>query len=103
MYKFFPYRQDDLTRPHVDRLVGPRGIALVIISIGIGGLVLATLDYRRQMAIMRERYSAYGSFHVSIVLAVASMIGGLDVLGFLVSSCGSDDRGGCAEPASVRD
>jgi putative membrane protein len=84
LYKFFQYLQDDRTATHVDRLVGPRGVALVLIGIGIGGLVLATLDYRQQMAELRERYHAYGPFQRSIVLSVASMIAGLGVLGFVV-------------------
>jgi putative membrane protein len=84
LYKFFQYLQDERTASHVDRLVGPRGVALVLISIGIGALLFATLDYRQQMAVLRERYRAYGPFHSSIVLAVASMVAGLGILGFLV-------------------
>jgi putative membrane protein len=84
LYKFFQYLQDDRTATQVDRLVGPRGVALVLIGIGIGGLGLATLDYRQQMAELRGRYQAYGPFHRSIVLSVASMVAGLGVIGFVV-------------------
>jgi putative membrane protein len=84
LYKFFQYLEDGRTASHVDRLVGPRGVALLLISIGIGALLFATLDYRQQMAALRERYRAYGPFHGSIVLAVATMVAGLGVLGFVV-------------------
>jgi len=84
LYKFFQYLEDGRTASHVDRLVGPRGVALVLITIGIGALGVATLDYRQQMAVLRDRYRAYGPFHASIALAVASMVAGLGILGFAV-------------------
>jgi uncharacterized membrane protein YidH (DUF202 family) len=65
-------------------LLGTRGVALVMIGIGVGALVLATLDYRQQMAILRERYRDYGPYRASIALAVASMVAGLGVLGFVL-------------------
>lgn len=84
MYKFFQYLQDNRADQDADRLLGPRGIALLLIGIGIGGLTLATIDHRRQMAGLRDRYQSYGPFPRSIVLAVASMVAGLGVFGFVV-------------------
>ena len=55
-----------------------------MIGIGLGGLVLATVDYRQQMAVLHERYRAYGPYRSSIVLAVATMVAGLGVLGFVL-------------------
>jgi putative membrane protein len=84
MYKFFQYLRDDRITRDAERMLGPRGVALLLIGIGIGGLALATLDYRRQMTMLRERYQAYGPFPESITLAVASMVAGLGVFGFVV-------------------
>ncbi len=84
IYKFFEFLQDDKRSPHVDRLLQPRGVALVMILIGVSGLVLATTDYRRQIAALRRDYRAYGPFHASVTLAVASIVAGLGVVGFVL-------------------
>jgi putative membrane protein len=83
IYKFFQFLQDEKTAAHVHRLVGPRGIALILIGIGLAGLALAALDYRQQMAFLRQRYPSAGPYHASVALAVATMVAGLGVLGFL--------------------
>jgi putative membrane protein len=84
IYKFFQYLQGDRIAPETERLVGPRGLALVMLVIGVSGLLLATVDYRQQMTALQESYRAYGPFRASITLAVASMVAGLGVLGFVV-------------------
>ena len=84
IYKFFQYLHSSPAPQDAERLLGPRGVALVMIGIGVGALALATLDYKQQMAILRERYRAYGPYRASIALAVASMVAGLGVLGFVL-------------------
>ena len=84
IYKFFQYLRGDRTPQDVERLLGPRGVALVMIGIGVGALVLATIDYRQQMAALRGQYPAYGPYRASIALAVASLIAGLGVVGFVL-------------------
>jgi putative membrane protein len=84
IYKFFQYLQGDRSPQEAGRLLGPRGMALVMIGIGVGALVFASLDYRQQMADLRERFPAYGPFGRSITLAVASTIAGLGVFGFVL-------------------
>ena len=84
IYKFFQFLQGDKPTENVHRLLGPRGVALVMIVIGVSGLVLATIDYRRQIAVLYRDYQAYGPAHVSIALAVATMVAGLGVLGFVL-------------------
>ncbi len=81
IYKFFQYLRED--RPP-QTVLGPRGVALVMIGIGVAALVLATIDYRQQLGALRARYSAYGPFHNSIALAVATMIAGLGLAGFVL-------------------
>ena len=84
IYKFFQFVQNDRSAQHVERLLEPRGVALVMILIGVGALVLATIDYRHQMDALRRDYDAYGPLRGSIALAVASMVAGLGVLGFVL-------------------
>jgi inner membrane protein YidH len=84
IYKFFQFLQGDQTSADVHRLLGPRGVALVMILIGVSGLLLATIDYRRQIAVLRRDYQAYGPIRVSTALALATMVAGLGVLGFVL-------------------
>ena len=84
IYKFFQFVQGDRSVPHAEKLLEPRGVALVMILIGVGGLVLATIDYRHQLDVLRRDYDAYALSHGSIVLAVATMVAGLGVLGFVL-------------------
>ncbi len=84
IYKFFQYLSDQKSLHEVHRLIGPRGVALILIGIGISGLALATLDYRRQMAHLRQRYPSCGPYPRSITLAVATMVAGLGAMGFVL-------------------
>ena len=84
IYKFFQFVQDDRSVPHAEKLLEPRGVALVMILIGVGGLVLATIDYRHQLHVLRRDYDAYAPSRGSIALAVATMVAGLGVLGFVL-------------------
>ena len=84
IYKFFQFAQNDRSAQHAETLLEPRGVALVMILIGVGGLVLATIDYRHQMDVLRRDYEAYGPLRGSIVLPVATMVAGLGVLGFVL-------------------
>jgi putative membrane protein len=84
IYKFFQFVQGDRSVPHAEKLLEPRGVALVMILIGVGGLVLATIDYRHQLDVLRRDYDAYAPPRGSIALAVATMVAGLGVLGFVL-------------------
>ena len=84
IHKFFQFVQNDRSAQHAETLLEPRGVALVMILIGVGGLVLATIDYRHQLDVLRRDYDAYAPSHGSIVLAVATMVAGLGVLGFVL-------------------
>lgn len=86
IYKFFQYLRSDQALSDVDRmrLLSPRGVALVMIGLGVIALTFATIDYRKQASVLRAAYREYGPFHTSIAGAVAAAISGLGLLGFVL-------------------
>jgi putative membrane protein len=84
IYKFFQYLQTDRTAPEVQPLMTPRGVGLVMIGLGVGGMILATLEYRKQAASLRKRYPSYGPYHSSVAMGVATVVSGLGILGFVL-------------------
>jgi putative membrane protein len=84
IYKFFQYLHDQNPLSDAHRLFGPRAIALILIGIGLAGLALATLDYRQQMARLRQQFPSAGPHRGSVTLAVATMVAGLGVFGFVL-------------------
>jgi putative membrane protein len=77
VYKFFDYEQRE--RPLApDRVIGPRGFALIMIAIGLVSLLLATIQHRRSMRLLRVEYGAI------VPLSTAAVVGGLfSMLGIL--------------------
>jgi putative membrane protein len=84
IYKFFQYLRTDTSAAQTERLLSPRGVALVLIGLGVGGLLLATLDYRWQRKTLEAEYREYGPFHFSIAAAVSTVISGLGIVGFVL-------------------
>jgi putative membrane protein len=83
IYKVFQQlAQSTSAPPH--RLLEPRGVALVLMGLGVGGLIAATIDYRRQRKAMQERFHSYGPFLRSPASGVATIICGLGILGFVL-------------------
>ena len=83
-YKFFQALRESQGPSPVPHLMGPRGVGLVMISLGVGALLWALIDYREQMKGLREDYKQYGPFRQSTAAAVATVISGLGVLGFVM-------------------
>jgi putative membrane protein len=81
IYKFFQGLNEE---DAAGRLMSPRGVGLVMIGLGVGGLVMAIIEYRRQMRDLQTTFSAYGPFHRSVGPAVATVISGLGILGFVL-------------------
>jgi putative membrane protein len=76
IYKFFQYMQEKGTLRQ-DRLIGPREFALLMISIGIIALVLATWQHRRDMRVLRTT-------HPEVPYSLATVLAGLmSVLGLV--------------------
>jgi putative membrane protein len=84
IYKFFQYLRNDESVLQPKQLLSPRAVALVLIGLGIGALLLATLDYRWQRKGLAAEYQEYGPFRFSIPATVATLISGLGILGFVL-------------------
>ena len=65
-------------------LLDPRGVALVLIAIGVGGLTFALREYRVQTRALHEQYKTYGPFHRGVTPVAATIIAGLGVIGFVL-------------------
>jgi putative membrane protein len=84
IYKFFQQLPKDLAAQAPARIMGSRGVALVLMGIGVGSLALATLEYRNQIQRLREQYKQYGPFQRSLTPVVAVVISSLGLLGFVL-------------------
>lgn len=73
VYKFFQFEKGDGAA--ANHLVGPREFALMMISIGILSLLLATLQHRQNMKVLRVHYRG-----MHIPLSLAAVVGGLIAL-----------------------
>ena len=80
MYKFFQYLHDTRTTVN-ERMIGPRGFAMIMITIGLAGLVLATFEHRRSLVALRAEYG--GTVPYSLTTVVATLIASLGVLLFI--------------------
>jgi putative membrane protein len=84
IYKFFQGLTEarEIAAPH--HLVGPRGFALVMIGLGVGSLVLATLQHRSEMKALAAEYTQYGPLPRSTSQIVASVVGVLGLIALTV-------------------
>ena len=75
IYKFFQYMQENQTGQHAPRLVGPRGYGIFMISLGLIALLLATVQHRRNMKILREQYPRTPLSLAATMAALISILG----------------------------
>ena len=73
VYKFFQFEKGN--RDVAQALIGPREFALMMISIGVLTLLLATLQHRHSMKILRVHYRG-----VRVPTSLAAIVGGLIAL-----------------------
>jgi putative membrane protein len=79
IYKFFQYLREE--QPVADTSVlGPRGFALLMISIGLTALVFATIEHRQSMKALRTEY---GVVPYSLAAVVAGLVAVLGVAGLV--------------------
>ena len=76
IYKFFQYQTDRGQAP-AERWFGPREFAVLMIAVGLGGLVLASIEHHRSMKTLR---AAYGDIPRSTAALIGGFIGALGVV-----------------------
>ena len=81
IYKFFQFLREKGEAPHIEHPFGERGFALVMISIGLVSLLLATLQHWQYMKTLRERYH---EMTYSLATAIAGLISGLGILALVL-------------------
>ncbi len=79
IYKFF---QIEAPPPgHQNRLIGPRGFAFILVSIGLFSLILATLEHRQNIRTLGAQYAGKRR---SLAVLVAALISILGILALVV-------------------
>jgi putative membrane protein len=81
IYKFFQYLRDGKSVADAGA-IGPREFALVMIGIGLGALVIATVEHRRNLQALRAEYGA-GTVPGSLATVVGGVVAVLGVIGLL--------------------
>ena len=80
IYKFFEFEMTKQALP-ANHLLGPRGFALVMITIGLVSLMLSTIGHRRDMKALREEF---GQVPYSTAAIVASLVSGMGIVALVV-------------------
>jgi putative membrane protein len=74
IYKFFQYMREG--REVQEGWVGPREFALAMIGAGLGALLLATIEHRRQRKVLLAHFGAAPPLSLAgIVAALVAMLG----------------------------
>jgi len=81
-YKFFQGLHDAKQVSEAHRLVSVRGFALTLIGLGVGALILATIQHRGETKALTLQYPQYGPVPRSTSLVVASIVASLGILAF---------------------
>jgi len=77
IYKYF---QLEGLRSRENQLIGPRGFSLILVSIGLGSLVLATIEHRQNI---RRLDADYPGSPRSLAMIVAAAVAILGIVAFV--------------------
>lgn len=72
IYKFFQI-EEPAGRPN--RLIGPRGFAFMLVSIGLFSLTIATFEYRQNIRTLGAQYAGKPRSLAVLVAALISIVG----------------------------
>ena len=72
IYKFF---QLEGVRSRENQLIGPRGFSLILVSIGLGSLVLATIEHRENVRRLDAEYPRHPRSLAAILAATIAILG----------------------------
>jgi len=84
IYKFFQYLREKEAASH-ERVFGPRQYALLMISIGIVALILATVQHRRDMRALRAIHPEIPYSMTTVLAALISLLGVVALLAVIFS------------------
>jgi putative membrane protein len=74
IYKFFQYLRESQPAPP-GRQFGPRELALVMISLGVVSLLLATIEHRRSVKTLRAQFGDIPWSLATILAAIMCLLG----------------------------
>lgn len=75
IYKFFQYMREQQQIVEARRLIGPREFALIMITIGVVSLLLATLQNWQSRISLKKRYHETPDSLATMIAAVISLLG----------------------------
>jgi putative membrane protein len=81
IYKFFQIEAPN--HPQQNRLIGPREFALMLVSIGILSLLLATIEHRQNIRALGAQYAGKQRSLSVLVAALISILGILALLAMI--------------------
>jgi len=81
IYKFFQIEAPN--HPQQNRLIGPREFALMLVSIGILSLLLATIEHRHNIRALGAQYAGKQRSLSVLVAALISILGILALLAMI--------------------
>ena len=81
IYKFFQIEAPN--HPQQNCLIGPREFALMLVSIGLISLLLATLEYRESIRALGAQYAGRRRSLAVLVAALISILGVLALLAMI--------------------
>jgi inner membrane protein YidH len=85
IYKFFQYMRENAPPVGHAQVIGPRGYALIMMGLGVGTLVFATIEHRRELRALYSGHLEYGRIERSPATVVAWVVSGLGLLMFLLA------------------
>jgi putative membrane protein len=83
IYKFFQFELKGSVEP-AQHVIGPRGFALIMISTGLLGLIMADIQHRASMKLLKELYGDTTRSVAGIVGWVVGLLGALALLAVVI-------------------
>jgi putative membrane protein len=84
-YKFFQTLHDSTDGARPQRFITPRGVAVLLISVGVVGLALAIVEHRRHLDSLRAEYGDVPTSTAGVMAAIVSVLGVLGLVAVLFS------------------
>jgi putative membrane protein len=74
-YKFFDALPDTAVAARPGRLITTRGVAILLISVGVVGLALARVEHRRHLNSLRVEYGNIPSSTAGLMATIIAILG----------------------------